>query len=317
MGNIFSESNQNRKSIGLLILILFGFELAAVFAFNFIGLLFILPYFDFDIHTVQMILSNPTAYENAKIPLLLVLTTTSIGTFMLVPAWVISKYGGVPLTYFLKLKPPLLATTGLTLGITLSFAVVNSVIIERNESIVFPEFLSAFEAYLQAQEAQLAVLTRFITEFDGLGHFFLGLIAIAIIPAIGEEFLFRGLFQNIFHTALRNPHIAIWVSAFLFSAFHNQFYGLVPRMLLGAIFGYLYYWSGSLAWSVFAHFINNGFSLLMIYLFQIGLIKIDILGSQTIFDTVLIMFFFIFTLLLLYSFRNLFIKQNDSLAKSI
>ena len=55
----------------------------------------------------------------------------------------------------------------------------------------------------------------------------------------------------------------------------------------------------------------------MIYLFQIVLIKIDILGSQTIFDTVLIMFFFIFTLLLLYSFRNLFIKQNDSLAKSI
>ena len=108
MGNIFSESNQNRKSIGLLILILFGFELAAVFAFNFIGLLFILPYFDFDIHTVQMILSNPTAYENAKIPLLLVLTTTSIGTFMLVPAWVISKYGGVPLTYFLKLKPPII-----------------------------------------------------------------------------------------------------------------------------------------------------------------------------------------------------------------
>jgi hypothetical protein len=66
----------------------------------------------------------------------------------------------------------------------------------------------------------------------------------------------------------KNIHVAIWISAFFFSAIHVQFFGFVPRMLLGALFGYLYYWSGNLWVPMFAHFVNNGFAVCMIYLYQ-------------------------------------------------
>ena len=94
----------------------------------------------------------------------------------------------------------------------------------------------------------------------------MGLIVIALLPAIGEELVFRGMFQNEFFRGTRNIHLSIWVSAIIFSAIHFQFYGFVPRLLLGALFGYLYYWSGTLLIPMFAHFFNNAFGVIMIYL---------------------------------------------------
>ena len=63
-----------------------------------------------------------------------------------------------------------------------------------------------------------------------------------------------------------NIHLSIWASAIIFSAIHFQFYGFIPRLLLGALFGYLYYWSGNLLIPMFAHFVNNAFGVIMIYL---------------------------------------------------
>ena len=70
----------------------------------------------------------------------------------------------------------------------------------------------------------------------------MNLFTIALIPAIAEEFIFRGVFQNIFNNLFRSHHSAIWVTAFLFSAIHFQFFGFIPRFILGLAFGYLYFW---------------------------------------------------------------------------
>jgi membrane protease YdiL (CAAX protease family) len=86
-----------------------------------------------------------------------------------------------------------------------------------------------------------------------------------VIPAIGEEFFFRGGIQNIISDK-KNIHVAVWVSAFVFSAIHMQFYGFIPRMLLGGMYGYLLFWSGSLWLPVIAHFVNNGMAVLVYYL---------------------------------------------------
>ena len=74
------------------------------------------------------------------------------------------------------------------------------------------------------------------------------------------------MFQNEFFRGNGNIHFAIWLSAIIFSAIHFQFYGFIPRLLLGALFGYLYYWSGNLLIPMFAHFVNNAFGVIMIYL---------------------------------------------------
>jgi zinc transporter ZupT len=84
------------------------------------------------------------------------------------------------------------------------------------------------------------------------------------------------LIQHELWRSSSNIHLAIWASAGIFSAIHFQFYGFVPRVLLGALFGYLYYWSGNLLIPIFSHFINNGFIVLMVYLNQNEMTTIDI-----------------------------------------
>lgn len=79
----------------------------------------------------------------------------------------------------------------------------------------------------------------------------------ALCPAITEEFFFRGALQRLIGKWNPNPHFVIWSAAILFSAFHLQFYGFIPRMLLGAYLGYLLLWTRSIWIPVFAHFINN------------------------------------------------------------
>ncbi len=148
---------------------------------------------------------------------------------------------------------------------TFSFMFVNAYVIEWNTNIVLPEFMSGFEEWAKELERQLAETTEKFTDFQNFPEFMVGLIAISILPGIGEEFLFRGVLQNSLHKWTKNVHVAIWVSAFLFSAIHLQFYGLFPRMLLGALFGYLYVWSGSLWYAIIAHIANNGIAVIIAY----------------------------------------------------
>jgi membrane protease YdiL (CAAX protease family) len=114
-----------------------------------------------------------------------------------------------------------------------------------------------------------------MTKFDSIGEFMIGFVVIAIFAAFGEEFVFRGLIQSELLKTISNPHVAIWITAILFSAFHMQFFGFVPRMLLGAMFGYLYYWSGNLSLAMLAHFVNNGLQVIVIYLYQKGKLSFD------------------------------------------
>ena len=148
---------------------------------------------------------------------------------------------------------------------TFAFMFVNAYVIEWNANIDLPDFLNGFEQWAKEPEQTLAETTERYTDFSNFPEFIVGLIAISILPGIGEEFFFRGVFQNSLHKWTKNIHIAIWVSAFIFSAIHIQFYGLVPRMLLGALFGYLYYWSGSLWYAIIAHMANNGIAVIITY----------------------------------------------------
>jgi membrane protease YdiL (CAAX protease family) len=148
----------------------------------------------------------------------------------------------------------------------LSFMITISPLVEWNMNIDFPEFLAGFERWARQAEDQTAQLTKVMTNFTTTGDLIIGLVVIALLPAIGEELVFRGMFQNEFYRGTGNIHISIWISAIIFSAIHFQFYGFVPRVLLGGLFGYLYYWSGTLVVPMFGHFVNNAFGVIMIYL---------------------------------------------------
>jgi membrane protease YdiL (CAAX protease family) len=145
--------------------------------------------------------------------------------------------------------------------------------IDLNQSLSLPGFLAGMEAWMKAAEEQAEKLTAAFLEMPTLGSFLFNLFMIALLPAIGEELLFRGLVQRLLREWLGNVHVAIFIAAFLFSALHMQFYGFLPRMMLGVMFGYLFYWSGSLWVPVFAHFINNGSAVVAAWLWQSGMIK--------------------------------------------
>ncbi|MEM6736507.1 MAG: CPBP family intramembrane glutamic endopeptidase [Bacteroidota bacterium] len=162
---------------------------------------------------------------------------------------------------------------GLSIGIALGSMVVISAIGEWNMNLEFGD--SDFAKWARQSEDQLKLLTEHITTFQSVQHLFLALLAVAIIPAIGEELIFRGLIQSLFVRILKNHHAAIWLTGFIFAAIHLQFFGLAPRMLLGVVFGYMYYWSGKLSLAIIGHLINNGFALLLLYAAQNKVVDIS------------------------------------------
>jgi membrane protease YdiL (CAAX protease family) len=156
------------------------------------------------------------------------------------------------------------------------FIPLNSVFIEWNASMQLPPFLKEIEEWMRSKEDQLLKMTLFMTKFESLSQLFIAIVVIALIPAIGEEVLFRGILQRKLAESWSNVHLSIWASAFVFSAIHFQFYGFLPRLLLGALFGYLYYWTGRLSIAIFAHFVNNGFTVVLLYLYHIKVIETNI-----------------------------------------
>jgi len=126
-----------------------------------------------------------------------------------------------------------------------------------NSKLSFPPWLSGLENWMMWKEEDAKILTGWLIYSESSGGLIVNIIIIALLPALGEEFLFRGVLQDIFSGLFRSEHGAILFTALLFSIFHLQFYGLVPRMVLGIVYGYLFLWSRSIWLPVLAHFINN------------------------------------------------------------
>ncbi len=216
-----------------------------------------------------------------RVPLLVMQGVTSLGGFLIAPYFVWKALTKNNLSYF-NIQPLQPLSLLVAAGLVISFAVADSAIIEWNQNITLPDFLKeidflrGIEEWARNQENDLAEVTKMLTNFQSFGEFALAFLVVGVLAGICEEFLFRGIVQRELWRGSGNIHLAIWVSALIFSAIHVQFFGFVPRVLLGALFGYLYYWSGNLIVPITAHLFNNGFSLVMIYLFQQKLINTDI-----------------------------------------
>jgi len=131
-------------------------------------------------------------------------------------------------------------------------------LLEMNMSIPFPDWI------LRLGNDSEKIVESFL-KMNHLGDLLFNLLVIAIVPAIGEELLFRGYLQQSFSKWLSNPHVAIIVTAVLFSAIHLHFQGFLPRFILGVLLGYLFYWSGSLWLPILAHFANNAQAVIFSY----------------------------------------------------
>lgn len=134
-----------------------------------------------------------------------------------------------------------------------------------NACYSLPDSLKDVEDILHAIDESANQSTLRALSGEGVGAFILNLIAIAITPAICEEMFFRGVFQKYLVGNMKNPHVAILITAFIFSAIHMQFSGIIPRFILGMVLGYIFYMSGSLWLSIMAHVTNNALVVIVVF----------------------------------------------------
>jgi len=181
----------------------------------------------------------------------------TLGTFFLPPlvcAWLWSEK---PIEWLhLKNRNPLWLYGGTMLLMVIAIPGIN-LLADWNSRLVLPECMSGLEAWLKAQEEAAAALTERFLSGTSIGVLLVNIGLMALLPAMAEELTFRGVVQGLLSGSNTKSHIAVWVTAILFSAIHMQFYGFIPRMLLGALFGYALLWTGSLWVPITMHFTNN------------------------------------------------------------
>lgn len=145
---------------------------------------------------------------------------------------------------------------GVVLLYILALPAMNQLIV-WNSSVHFPSWASGIETIFRSWEEANDNVARKILDYSGMGGMAVTIFVVGILTGFSEEIFFRGAMQGILQRTHMSEGVAVWVSAAIFSAIHFQFFGFVPRLLMGAMFGYLFIWSKSLWLPVFAHALNN------------------------------------------------------------
>jgi len=187
---------------------------------------------------------------------LVLIFTFGVSTILVLPFWK-DAWGSAPLG-FASISP---AVWGWIALLMLGLQPVLPWFSLDADSFQLPPAWKDQEIALEATEAHIeTIMLSLLTH----GALFWNLIFLAVVPGIIEELFFRGAFQGLF-SHVTHPIAAIWITAFVFSAVHGQVYGFIPRMLLGALMGYLMLYSRSLLPAMWAHFLNNAYATLTGY----------------------------------------------------
>ncbi|WP_340112060.1 CPBP family intramembrane glutamic endopeptidase [Maribellus mangrovi] len=249
--------------------------LVSFLAFFVLSLLVALPIFGLD-----SILNLPTLTDLDNPGTIAILkffqTVQAIGLFILPPLILGYLYLGNPLNYLYLNRSFRSSTFLLVLVLMFAMAPFINFLGVLNSNMSLPEWMSGVEEWMRNSEENAAELTEAFLNVKTLTGLAFNIFMVALLPAIGEELLFRGVIQKIFTRMTRNNHWGIWISAILFSAMHLQFYGFIPRALLGALFGYLLVWGGSMWLPVIGHFLNNAIAVTAMFFINNELITPDV-----------------------------------------
>ena len=164
------------------------------------------------------------------------------------------------------------------IGIAMIFAIMpfNSILAEWNANLTLPDSMSKIESLMkQMQDAATEMIEKFVS-VDTIGGLVLNLFMIAGLAALGEELLFRSIIQTSLIKICKNAHIGILIASVIFSFIHFEFYGFFPRLILGMLLGYMFYFSGSIWIPMLMHFLNNGTVVLIYFLNNKGITSIDV-----------------------------------------
>jgi hypothetical protein len=186
----------------------------------------------------------------------------------IVPPLLLSYFEGGNLLNNLNLRKKIKRQNVLLIILIMFFSqILVAVSMQWNLEIInsLKSFIPSIVESMKLMEENSKTITDAFLKMGNTSDLLFNLFLIAFIPAIGEEMVFRGVLQKKLHSILQSPHLAIFVSSFIFSAIHMQFFGFLPRFILGIILGYLFYYSKNLWMPIIAHFINNALAVLIMY----------------------------------------------------
>jgi membrane protease YdiL (CAAX protease family) len=235
----------------------------------------------------------------------------SFGLFIIPPFIIALVLHGKPSEYLKYKKFPLAKVILLVIAIVYFADPLINWLTEANSKLSLPHWMNSVQTWMQETEDQADKITKAFLGIQSVSGLLVNLFVIGILPAVGEELLFRGIIQQLFKKLTNNAHAGIWISAALFSALHLQFFGFLPRMLLGAMFGYMLEWSGTLWLPIIAHFVNNATAVVAYYLAERGIIGTDIeqIGTSSDGTSYLVLISLVFLFIF---FRALYLNREKS-----
>jgi hypothetical protein len=251
------EKQSAGKQFFALLLIL----LASIFIFTPFGILIAVPFVEENILTAmgRMELAE-TALDIALLKYFQIISQLSlfiVTSFIF--ALLVTKS---PFSFFGLNKNPKITFIGIALIIGFVSTPFINWVMELNYNVQFPASLASIEDWMRQMEEEAMRLTELFLGDSSWSGLLINLLMMALLAGLGEELLLRGIVQPLFIRITKNAHLGIWLAAALFSLMHFQFFGFVPRLILGALFGYYYYWSRNLWIPIIAHILNNGFIVL-------------------------------------------------------
>jgi hypothetical protein len=189
----------------------------------------------------------------------------SVGMFI-VPALILAFMFGRRISSYLKTEKSIrIENILISISVMILLIPFINYTAEINQKMVFPSFLSGIEHFIKDAEKEAGDLTEAFLTVKSFGGLLINILIIGMLPAIGEELMFRGIILRLFSDWTKNIHIGIILSAVVFSAIHMQFYGFIPRFLMGIVFGYLLILGKSIWYPIIAHFVNNTFAVVSYY----------------------------------------------------
>lgn len=139
-------------------------------------------------------------------------------------------------------------------------------LVSANEAMTLPQSMSGIEQAMRSLEDSAAATTRELLDISSLWQLVATVLVVGVLAGLSEEILFRGAMLRTMQDSRLGTHAVVWITAIIFSAFHMQFFGFFPRMVLGVWLGYLLVWTGSLWVPIIAHALNNSTVVLFSFL---------------------------------------------------
>lgn len=250
-------------------LIFLGFTiLFSMLMINLVWLLFVIIFFGQDMFNAMGSFENVTDPATIKF-MKINQAINQLGVFV-VPSILYSVIVATPRSDFLKIyKRPAPVHAFLAVISILAFIPVLMFLLRLNEHLSLPAFAKSIENWMVQSEVKANRLTETFLNVVSWGGLAGNLAVIGLFASVGEEFLFRGVILNLVKEWTGRIHLSVFLSAFIFSALHLQFFGFLPRFAIGLLFGYVFIWTANLWIPVIMHFIFNSFTVIWAYLYSV------------------------------------------------